>query len=145
MSVGGERIALRSKYAYAAKHGDELSFPADADMFLVEKRENGWWKGEYNGVSGLFPYNYVDVVPSAAAAAAVPTPRPSQPDQKKLASIPSFSDGKERAIALDDYQAKDSQQLDFKKDEVIIIVQKFPTGWWKPSRRLSPKDSQTSV
>eukprot|EP01122_Echinamoeba_exundans_P010740 TRINITY_DN4077_c0_g1_i1.p1 TRINITY_DN4077_c0_g1~~TRINITY_DN4077_c0_g1_i1.p1 ORF type:complete len:944 (+),score=200.29 TRINITY_DN4077_c0_g1_i1:66-2897(+) len=131
MSVGGERIALRSKYAYAAKHGDELSFPADADMFLVEKRENGWWKGEYNGVSGLFPYNYVDVVPSAAAAAAVPTPRPSQPDQKKLASIPSFNDGKERAIALDDYQAKDSQQLDFKKDEIIIIVQKFPTGWWK--------------
>lgn len=132
MSGGGERVSLRSKYAYNAKHADELSFPADADMFLVEKRENGWWKGDYNGNVGLFPYNYVDVIPSAAAANAVPSPRTgSSGDPALKKAVPTFTDGKERAIALDDYTAKDSQQLDFKKDDIIIIVQKFPTGWWK--------------
>lgn len=128
MSVGGERILLRSKYAYNAKHGDELTFPADAELYLLEKRENGWWRGEYNGISGLFPYNYVDVISTPAAPLAVTSPRLS--DERKK-SLPTFNDGKERAIALEDYSAKDSQQLDFKKDDIIVIVQKFPTGWWK--------------
>ena len=48
---------------------------------------------------------------------------------KPKISVPD--DGKERVIALEDYVAKDSQQLDFKKDDIIVVIQKFPTGWWK--------------
>jgi hypothetical protein len=40
-------------------------------------------------------------------------------------------DGKERAIALVDHQPKGASQLEFKKDDIIVVLDKFPTGWWK--------------
>ncbi|XP_044748493.1 intersectin-1 isoform X2 [Coccinella septempunctata] len=46
-------------YPYSAGNPDELSFNKDDIISVTAREEEAWWKGELNGVSGLFPSNYV--------------------------------------------------------------------------------------
>ena len=46
-------------YQYVAQNEDELSFEKDDTITILAKEEAAWWRGELNGVSGLFPSNYV--------------------------------------------------------------------------------------
>ncbi|KAK5640414.1 hypothetical protein RI129_011225 [Pyrocoelia pectoralis] len=46
-------------YPYTAANPDELSFLKDDIISVTAREEPSWWRGELNGVSGLFPSNYV--------------------------------------------------------------------------------------
>lgn len=46
-------------YPYTASNPDELSFNKDDIISVTAREEEAWWRGELNGVSGLFPSNYV--------------------------------------------------------------------------------------
>lgn len=46
-------------YPYKALNDDELSFEADDIISVLGRDEPEWWRGELNGISGLFPSNYV--------------------------------------------------------------------------------------
>ncbi|XP_047494137.1 abl interactor 2-like isoform X2 [Penaeus chinensis] len=47
-------------YDYSADKEDELSFSENAVIYVVKKNDDGWWEGVMNGVTGLFPGNYVE-------------------------------------------------------------------------------------
>ena len=47
-------------YDYSADKDDELSFTEGATIFVLKKNDDGWWEGVMNGVTGLFPGNYVE-------------------------------------------------------------------------------------
>lgn len=46
-------------FPYTANNPDELSFLKDDIINVTARDEEAWWRGELNGVSGLFPSNYV--------------------------------------------------------------------------------------
>ncbi|XP_078107424.1 LOW QUALITY PROTEIN: intersectin-2-like [Sander vitreus] len=46
-------------YDYTAANGDEMSFSKGQLINVFDKNDPDWWKGEINGVTGLFPTNYV--------------------------------------------------------------------------------------
>lgn len=46
-------------YPYKAQNDDELSFDKDDLISVLGRDEPEWWRGELNGLSGLFPSNYV--------------------------------------------------------------------------------------
>ncbi|XP_063920516.1 intersectin-1 isoform X2 [Zophobas morio] len=46
-------------FPYVAGNPDELSFAKDDIISVTAREEEAWWRGELNGVSGLFPSNYV--------------------------------------------------------------------------------------
>lgn len=46
-------------YPYTAQNEDELSFEKDDIISVTGRDEASWWRGEKNGVTGLFPSNYV--------------------------------------------------------------------------------------
>ncbi|CAH0548139.1 unnamed protein product [Brassicogethes aeneus] len=46
-------------FPYNAMNADELSFAKDEIISVTARDEEAWWRGELNGVSGLFPSNYV--------------------------------------------------------------------------------------
>lgn len=46
-------------YPYKAQNEDELSFEKGDVIVVLSKDEESWWRGELNGVSGVFPSNYV--------------------------------------------------------------------------------------
>jgi len=48
-------------YDYEAVEDNELSFPDGAKVTNIEFPDDDWWFGEYNGKSGLFPANYVQL------------------------------------------------------------------------------------
>jgi len=55
------RIAdkVQAMYPYQALNDDELSFEPDDIISVLSRDEPDWWKGELNGITGLFPSNYV--------------------------------------------------------------------------------------
>ncbi|XP_069829177.1 intersectin-2 isoform X4 [Dendropsophus ebraccatus] len=46
-------------YDYIANNEDELNFSKGQLMNVINKDDADWWQGEINGVTGLFPSNYV--------------------------------------------------------------------------------------
>ncbi|CAH8628960.1 unnamed protein product [Dicrocoelium dendriticum] len=49
-------------YEYIRDKDDELTFTENQVIFVVKKNDDGWWEGIMNGVTGLFPGNYVEVI-----------------------------------------------------------------------------------
>lgn len=47
------------KYNYKSQQPDELSLTKGAKLIVLEKSDDGWWRGELNGMVGWFPSNYV--------------------------------------------------------------------------------------
>ncbi|XP_068631161.1 abl interactor 2 [Battus philenor] len=47
-------------YDYYADKEDELSFQESAVIYVLKKNDDGWWEGVMDGVTGLFPGNYVE-------------------------------------------------------------------------------------
>ncbi|KAJ4130646.1 actin binding protein [Fusarium equiseti] len=56
--AGHTAVAL---YDYEAAEDNELSFPEDATITNLEFPDEDWWFGQYNGQTGLFPANYVQL------------------------------------------------------------------------------------
>lgn len=52
------------KYSYKSQNEDELTLKKGDIITLISKdqQDPGWWKGELNGVVGVFPDNFVDVI-----------------------------------------------------------------------------------
>ncbi|KKZ62968.1 hypothetical protein EMCG_02679 [[Emmonsia] crescens] len=50
-----------AQYDYEAAEDNELGFPEGARITNIEFPDEDWWHGEYNGRSGLFPSNYVEL------------------------------------------------------------------------------------
>lgn len=48
-------------YDYTAANGEEMSFSKGQLINVLDKSDPDWWKGEFNGVTGLFPTNYVQM------------------------------------------------------------------------------------
>ncbi|XP_026219974.1 abl interactor 1a isoform X5 [Anabas testudineus] len=49
-------------YDYARDKEDELSFMEGAIIYVIKKNDDGWFEGVCNGVTGLFPGNYVESI-----------------------------------------------------------------------------------
>ncbi len=47
-------------YDYNADKEDELSFGEGSVIYVLKKNDDGWWEGVMNGITGLFPGNYVE-------------------------------------------------------------------------------------
>ncbi|XP_064643424.1 abl interactor 2-like isoform X3 [Lineus longissimus] len=47
-------------YDYVKDKDDELSFSENAIIYVMKKNDDGWWEGQMDGVTGLFPGNYVE-------------------------------------------------------------------------------------
>jgi intersectin len=50
---------VQAMYPYKALNDDELSFEPDDIISVLSRDEPDWWRGELNGITGLFPSNYV--------------------------------------------------------------------------------------
>ncbi|XP_053327801.1 abl interactor 2 isoform X6 [Spea bombifrons] len=49
-------------YDYSKDKDDELSFQEGAIIYVIKKNDDGWYEGVMNGVTGLFPGNYVESI-----------------------------------------------------------------------------------
>ncbi|KAK1336566.1 hypothetical protein QTO34_002598 [Cnephaeus nilssonii] len=55
-------IVVVAIYDYTKDKEDELSFQEGAIIYVIKKNDDGWYEGVMNGVTGLFPGNYVESI-----------------------------------------------------------------------------------
>lgn len=87
----------RVLYSYLGDNDDELELHIGDVVSVLETKteDNGWWRGEINGKVGLFPDNFVEILPRTP-----PPPdevkafvkRPPPPDLTKIAKVPKGDD-----------------------------------------------------
>ena len=53
-------FAVVAVYDYYADKDDELSFQENSIIYVLRKNDDGWWEGVLDGITGLFPGNYVE-------------------------------------------------------------------------------------
>lgn len=53
-------IVVEALYDYVKDKDDELTFNAGAIIYVVKKNDDGWYEGILDGITGLFPGNYVE-------------------------------------------------------------------------------------
>ncbi|KAK3107202.1 hypothetical protein FSP39_009234 [Pinctada imbricata] len=53
------------RYSYTAENDDELTLSESDVVTVLDKNleDAGWWKGELNGKVGVFPDNFVELLP----------------------------------------------------------------------------------
>ncbi|TFK37555.1 hypothetical protein BDQ12DRAFT_666840 [Crucibulum laeve] len=85
---------------------DELSFRAGSEIVVVNEVLDGWWMGELDGRTGLFPTTYVEVVTSKPS----PPQRPNKPSNITNTKVPVDEEDYRRS--LDDEEGYGTSDLD---------------------------------
>ncbi len=49
-------------YDYEAQKPDELSLREQSVVYVLRKNDDGWYEGVVDGLTGLFPGNYVSAL-----------------------------------------------------------------------------------
>jgi len=108
------------EFDYVAELNDELTLRVGDVITCTSRPEGGWWKGILRGREGVFPDNFVKVLPSA--------PVPSSP----------FKQGEEvllrkkkRCRVLFSYQPVHDDELELKVDQNLDFMCEVEDGWWK--------------
>lgn len=127
MALSKKCVAL---YDYTGRDGEELTVKKNEKLTVVDN-QGTWWKvrNEY-GKDGLVPSNYVQVSATNNSRSDIKD-GPGMYQQTDL--IPAKQSLNILAVAKYNYQASPGSQdeLDLKKGEEIIVMEKEADGWWR--------------
>ncbi|XP_016418830.1 cytoplasmic protein NCK2-like [Sinocyclocheilus rhinocerous] len=117
------------KFAYNAEREDELSLVKGAQLMVVEKCSDGWWRGSYNGQVGWFPSNYVqeeEVEDTSADLPAVFSSRPGLSNGQSLRVLHTVQ-------TLYPFSSVTDEELNFEKGEMMEVLEKPENDpeWWR--------------
>jgi len=115
--MGDDGIECVVEYEYTADLSDELTLRVGDVITKVERMEGGWWKGSLRGVTGMFPDNFVKVLPGNMTGSPA---RGGEAGTKK-----------KRARVLFSYAAAHDDELSLEVDEEIDLLSEVEDGWWK--------------
>ena len=121
------RIEAIVKFNYQARQEDELSLRKGERVIVQEKSSDGWWRGEFQGMSGWFPSNYVTEEPDSAPGSQKSSVS-SKGEDSALAD--DFIHG---VITLYPFTGRNDEELNFEQGERLDIVE-IPENdpeWWK--------------
>ncbi|XP_029472082.1 cytoplasmic protein NCK1 isoform X2 [Rhinatrema bivittatum] len=118
------------KFTYMAEREDELSLVKGTKVIVMEKCNDGWWRGSYNGHVGWFPSNYVTEESDS------PSGEPAGSLSEKLAAVVNnLNSGRSLHMvqALYPFSSSNEEELNFEKGEVMDVIEKPENDpeWWK--------------
>lgn len=143
------------KYNYEAQQTDELGLSKDSRIQVLEKSQDGWWKGQLHDQVGWFPSNYVIEQPLGATDAAPNVPanvgaisnaavHANQNSLNRLnAGMKSLdltgvgSSVLEQVVALYSFTSQNEEELSFVNGERLDIIDKPKNDpdWWMARNR----------
>ncbi|XP_066157844.1 SH2/SH3 adapter protein dreadlocks isoform X1 [Euwallacea fornicatus] len=106
------------KYNYQAQQPDELSLVKGSRILILEKSNDGWWRGQSSNITGWFPSNYTqeegdldDTMHTYAMA-------------ENVLDI---------VVALYSFSSSNEQELSFEKGDRLEILDRPPSDpeWYK--------------
>lgn len=78
MSEPNLPFKVKAIYEYKSDFEDDLAFGVGQLITVTEIEDEEWYSGTYEGKSGMFPKNFVEIVPEP-----LPIPIPARPTLKK--------------------------------------------------------------
>ncbi|XP_037070131.1 uncharacterized protein LOC119091433 isoform X2 [Pollicipes pollicipes] len=113
-SRGGDtKMAAKALHSFKPINSRELSFSRGDIIFIRRQVDRNWLEGELHGRIGIFPINYVEVVPIDG-----------QRGQPKLGN-----EGQARARYA--FHAQTPVELSLKKGELVTLLRRVDSNWFE--------------
>ncbi|KAL0849643.1 hypothetical protein ABMA28_013898 [Loxostege sticticalis] len=106
------------KYNYQAQQPDELSLTKGTRILILEKSNDGWWRGQYQGHTGWFPSNYTS----------------EEGDNEDPVHTYAMAENVlDIVVALYSFTSNNEQELSFEKGDRLEIVERPPSDpeWYR--------------
>ncbi|KAK9497878.1 hypothetical protein O3M35_003788 [Rhynocoris fuscipes] len=98
----------RATYDYISKEPGDLSFKKGDLILLRKKIDSNWYHGECNGIQGVFPLSYVQII--------VPLPTHAQAHCKALYDFKMANDEEDGCLI-------------FRKGDIISVIRRVDENW----------------
>jgi len=105
------KIVARGLYNFVAQNARELSFQAGDIIFVRRQIDKNWYEGEHNAMIGIFPVNYVEIIPYDGVRMT-----PKKPTESK-------------ARVKYNFVAQTPMELSLVKGETVIITRQVDEHW----------------
>ncbi|CAG9858074.1 unnamed protein product [Phyllotreta striolata] len=109
------RLCARALYNFVGQSARELTFRKGDVIYLRRQIDKNWYEGELNAMVGLFPTNYVEIVPFDGTK--------SKPTLRKA------HEGQARAKY--NFVAQTHLELSLAKGELVTITRKVDENWYE--------------
>lgn len=96
------------KYNYQAQQADELSLTKGTRILILEKSNDGWWRGQSGQSSGWFPSNY--------------TTEECDNNDEQLHTYAMAENVLDIVVALYSFSSNNDQELSFEKGDRLEII-----------------------
>ncbi|XP_044575739.1 uncharacterized protein LOC123259349 isoform X3 [Cotesia glomerata] len=107
------RLVARAMYNFVGQTSRELSFRG-GDIILIRRQiDKNWYEGEHNAMVGLFPLNYVEVLPFEGMRSTPKKPYEGQ------------------ARARFNFIAQTNLELSLVKGELVVLTRRVDDNWFE--------------
>ncbi|XP_060247377.1 vinexin isoform X7 [Meriones unguiculatus] len=113
-----KRKAARVKFDFQAQSPKELTLQKGDIVYIHKEVDKNWLEGEHHGRLGIFPANYVEVLPADEI------PKPIKPPTYQVLE---YGD----AIAQYSFKGEVEVELSFRKGERICLIRKVNEHWYE--------------
>ncbi|XP_060728865.1 sorbin and SH3 domain-containing protein 1 isoform X1 [Tachysurus vachellii] len=115
---GPERTPALALFNFKAETLKELPFQKGDIVYIFRQVDQNWYEGEHHGRVGIFPRNYVELLPPTEKA---------QP--KKSAPVQVLEYGE--AIARFNFTGDTAVEMSFRKGERITLIRRVDENWYE--------------
>ncbi|XP_075216819.1 uncharacterized protein LOC142322063 isoform X3 [Lycorma delicatula] len=107
------KLVARALYNFVGQSSRELTFRRGDVIFVRRQIDKNWYEGEHNAMIGLFPINYVEIIPYDGIRTT-----PKRP-----------SEGQARAKF--NFQAQTQLELSLVKGELVVLTRRVDDNWFE--------------
>ncbi|XP_025318903.1 vinexin isoform X2 [Canis lupus baileyi] len=113
-----KRKAARLKFDFQAQSPKELTLKKGDIVYIHKEVDKNWLEGEHHGRLGIFPANYVEVLPADEI------PKPIKPPTYQVLEYGE-------AVAQYTFKGDLEVELSFRKGERICLIRKVNENWYE--------------
>lgn len=113
-----KRKAARLKFDFQAQNPKELTLQKGDIVYIHKEVDKNWLEGEHHGRLGIFPANYVEMLPADEI------PKPIKPPTYQVLE---YGD----AVAQYTFKGELEVELSFRKGERICLIRKVNEHWYE--------------
>ncbi|XP_004402258.1 PREDICTED: vinexin [Odobenus rosmarus divergens] len=113
-----KRKAARLKFDFQAQSPKELTLKKGDIVYIHKEVDKNWLEGEHHGRLGIFPANYVEVLPADEI------PKPIKPPTYQVLEYGE-------AVAQYNFKGDLEVELSFRKGERVCLIRKVNENWYE--------------
>lgn len=113
-----KKKAARLKFDFQAQSPKELTLKKGDIVYIHKEVDKNWLEGEHHGRLGIFPANYVEVLPAGE------TPKPIKSPTYQVVEYGE-------ALAQYNFKGDLEVELSFRKGERICLIRKVNENWYE--------------